>query len=51
MRGDLRFAGFRLTLAAVFTGLVIAFAISLVAAGIPLPRMLGIRVPEMLRGV
>ncbi len=42
---------FGLTLAAVFTGLVIAFAISLVAAGIPLPRMLGIRVPEMLRGV
>ena len=42
---------FDLTLAAVFTGLVIAFVISLIAAGIPLPRVLGIRVPEMLRGV
>ncbi len=42
---------FDLTLTAVFTGLGIAFVISLVAAGIPLPRVLGIRVPEMLRGV
>ena len=42
---------FSLTSAAAFTGLVIAFVISLIAAGIPLPRVLGIRVPEMLRGV
>ena len=42
---------FSLTSAAAFTGLGIAFVISLIAAGIPLSRVLGIRVPEMLRGV
>lgn len=42
---------FGLTLAAVCIGLLLALAVGLAAAAIPLPRVLGISVPEMLRGV
>lgn len=42
---------FGLTLAAVCTGLLLALVVGLAAAAIPLPRVLTIRVPEMLRGV